>query len=57
MASSTRSAGCDSSVPAIASNGGVPEFLTQWIRSTCPFVPVSCVVEMAKSCSPPSLIA
>ena len=56
MASSTSSAGCDSSVPGTASNGGLPLFCTQWICSTRP-LPVSLVVEIAKSCSPPSLIA
>ena len=44
-------------MPSIASNGGLPEFCTQWISSTRPFEPVSLVVEIAKSCSPPSLMA
>ena len=57
IASSTSPAGWLSSVPGIASNGGRPMFLTQWISSTRPFEPVSLVVEIAKSCSPPSLIA
>ena len=56
IASSTRPAGWLSSVPSIAANGGLPEFLIQWISSTRP-LPVSAVVEIAKSCSPPSLIA
>jgi hypothetical protein len=40
-------------VPGTASNGGVPLFLTQWIRSTVPS-PERCVVETANDRSPPS---
>ena len=36
IASSTSSAGCDSSVPATGSNGGAPLFRSQWICSTLP---------------------
>src|SRR5213079_3215282 len=39
MASSTSCAGREVSVPAIGSNGGFPEFSTQWISSTRPSRP------------------
>ena len=57
IASSTRSAGCSSSVPGTRANGGVPLFSAQWIFSIVPLAPEKCVVEMAKSRVPPSLRA
>ena len=57
IASRTSSAGRDSSVPGSGANGGAPSFCAQWICSTAPFEPERCVVEIAKSRSPPSFSA
>ena len=40
-----------------AANGGAPSFCAQWICSTLPSEPERCVVEIAKSRSPPSFSA
>src|SRR5581483_6972637 len=57
IASSTSSAGRDSSVPGTRSNGGAPEFRCQWIARTRPPSPERCVVEIANERSPPSASA
>ena len=43
--------------PGSGANGGAPSFCAQWICSTEPFEPERCVVEIAKSRSPPSFSA
>ena len=44
-------------MPGSGANGGVPSLCAQWICSTLPSEPERCVVEIAKSRSPPSLSA
>ena len=43
--------------PGSGANGGAPSFCAQWMCSTAPFEPERCVVEIAKSRSPPSFSA